>query len=116
MKPLIEFGDESGPILPAATIVLMRDGPQGLEALLVQRSKAVKHMGGMWVFPGGKTDEADYSEGDDDYTAAVNAAIREIREEAGLNFCRSAGVPLPLDNARGCQKTVCHLVFPGHFA
>lgn len=84
MKPLIEFGDESGPILPAATVVLMRDGCDGVEALLVQRSKAVKHMGGMWVFPGGKIDEADYGEEGDSYEAAVNAAIRETQEEAGL--------------------------------
>jgi hypothetical protein len=47
LKPLIEFDDESGTILPAATVVLMRDGSEGVEALLVQRSKAVKHMGGM---------------------------------------------------------------------
>ncbi|MFT5711391.1 MAG: 8-oxo-dGTP pyrophosphatase MutT (NUDIX family) [Halioglobus sp.] len=84
MKPLIEFDDESGPILPAATVVLMRDGCEGVEALLVQRSKAVKHMGGMWVFPGGKVDEEDRAEGSDDYRAAVNAAIRETQEEAGL--------------------------------
>jgi 8-oxo-dGTP pyrophosphatase MutT (NUDIX family) len=84
LKPLIEFGDESGPILPAATVVLMRDGPEGVEALLVQRSKAVKHMGGMWVFPGGKIDIDDYVQEDEHYEAAVNAAIRETQEEAGL--------------------------------
>jgi 8-oxo-dGTP pyrophosphatase MutT (NUDIX family) len=57
---------------------------KGLEALLVQRNKAVQHMGGMWVFPGGKVDQADYPEDGDQYTAALNAAIRETREEAGL--------------------------------
>jgi len=86
MKPLIEFGEGDGLIHPSATVVLMRDSAQGLEALLVQRSRAVKHMGGMWVFPGGKTDEADYPEDRDDYRAAVNAAIRETKEEAGLDI------------------------------
>jgi 8-oxo-dGTP pyrophosphatase MutT (NUDIX family) len=86
LKPLIEFGDESGPILPAATVVLMRDGCDGVEALLVQRSKAVKHMGGMWVFPGGKIDADDYVQEGEQYEAAINAAIRETQEEAGLSI------------------------------
>ena len=65
---MLDSSDQVEPVYPAAT---------------VQRSKAVKHMGGMWVFPGGRVDEADW-EGDDDYRAAANAAIRETREEAGL--------------------------------
>lgn len=81
---MIETSRAIEPILPAATVVLLRDGEAGVEALLVQRSHAVKHMGGMWVFPGGKVDEADYEEGRDDYSAARNAAIRETAEEAGL--------------------------------
>jgi 8-oxo-dGTP pyrophosphatase MutT (NUDIX family) len=80
----MEFTNESAPVYPSATVVLIRDGVSGLEALLVQRSKAVKHMGGMWVFPGGKVDEVDYPHDRDAYGAAVNAAIRETHEEAGL--------------------------------
>ena len=91
---MLETSDVIEPVYPAATVVLVRDGDVGLEALLVQRNKAVKHMGGMWVFPGGKVDEGDYpGDGDhldeldnkDEYTAAVNAAIRETKEEAGLD-------------------------------
>lgn len=74
------------PIFPSATVVLIRDGEAGLEALLVQRSRAVKHMGGMWVFPGGKVDDSDYPVDRDSYGAAVNAAIRETQEEAGLSI------------------------------
>jgi len=81
---MLEMSDAIEPVYPAATVVLVRDGEDGLEALLVQRNKAVKHMGGMWVFPGGKVDEQDYPADRDDYTAALNAAIRETREEAGL--------------------------------
>lgn len=81
---MLEMSDNVEPVHPAATVVLVRDGDQGLEALLVQRNKAVQHMGGMWVFPGGKVDQADYPEDGDQYTAALNAAIRETREEAGL--------------------------------
>jgi 8-oxo-dGTP pyrophosphatase MutT (NUDIX family) len=83
---MLEASDKIEPVFPAATIVLLRDGKEGLEALLVQRSSAVKHMGGMWVFPGGKVDEEDYPEGHNEYAAAINAAIRETQEEAGLSI------------------------------
>ena len=81
---MLETSEAVEPVYPAATVVLVRDGADGMEALLVQRSKDVKHMGGMWVFPGGKVDAADHPGAGDDYAAAVNAAIRETREEAGL--------------------------------
>jgi 8-oxo-dGTP pyrophosphatase MutT (NUDIX family) len=81
---MLELSETTEPVYPAATVVLVRDGDDGLEALLVQRSKAVKHMGGMWVFPGGRVDEGDYPADGDSYGAALNAAIRETREEAGL--------------------------------
>jgi 8-oxo-dGTP pyrophosphatase MutT (NUDIX family) len=72
------------PAHPSATVVLVRDGDDGLEVLMVCRSDQVRHMGGMWVFPGGRVDPQDRREGDDDYAAAINAAIRETGEEAGL--------------------------------
>jgi 8-oxo-dGTP pyrophosphatase MutT (NUDIX family) len=71
---------------PSATVVLVRDGAEGLEVLMVQRHNQVKHMGGMWVFPGGRVDPADHTSDGDAYAAAVNAAIRETREEAGLTI------------------------------
>lgn len=83
---MLETSDSIEPVFPAATVVLVRDGDAGLEALLVQRNQAVQHMGGMWVFPGGKVDESDYPGDRNDYAAAINAAIRETREEAGLDI------------------------------
>ncbi len=82
---MIETSDHVEPIRPSATVVLVRDSASGLEVLLVQRANAVQHMGGMWVFPGGKVDEADYPQDRDPYGAAMNAAIRETREEAGVS-------------------------------
>ena len=82
---MLETSDVVESVLPAATVVLVRNGSDGLEVLLVQRNQAVKHMGGMWVFPGGKVDEGDYPADRDDFRAAVNAAIRETREEAGVD-------------------------------
>jgi len=86
---MLELSKSVEPVYPAATVVLVRDGEEGLEALLVQRNKALAHMGGMWVFPGGRVDDADYPADRDDYGAALNAAIRETREEAGLEIAAS---------------------------
>ena len=43
----------------AATVVLLRDGPTGLEVFLVQRHGASDVLGGAHVFPGGKVDHTD---------------------------------------------------------
>jgi 8-oxo-dGTP pyrophosphatase MutT (NUDIX family) len=64
----------------AATVILLRGGGEGLELLLVQRNPRARFMGGVWVFPGGAVEHA---EGDDD-RAHRAAAVRELREEAGV--------------------------------
>jgi len=43
----------------AATVVLLRDGRDGLEAYLQLRPMGLGFAGGLWVFPGGRVDEAD---------------------------------------------------------
>ncbi|OYU42554.1 MAG: NUDIX hydrolase [Burkholderiales bacterium PBB4] len=43
----------------AATVVLLRDGLQGLEVFLVKRHGLSDVLGGAYVFPGGKLDAAD---------------------------------------------------------
>jgi 8-oxo-dGTP pyrophosphatase MutT (NUDIX family) len=90
------------PAIPAATTVLLRDGTDGLEVLLVQRNAKLSFAGGMWVFPGGRLDPADYVGGMPDrattadasdpdeaalFTAAARrAARREAREEVDLDI------------------------------
>ncbi len=73
---------------PSATVVLLRDGRSGLELLLLRRSSKLAFFGGAWVFPGGRIDPQDYADGaeDDLVAASRNAAVREIREEAGLSI------------------------------
>src|SRR5512134_513636 len=73
------------PSRPAATVILLRDAPGGLETLMLRRSSKVA-FGGMWVFPGGKVDAADRAglADDDELGAARRAAVREAGEEAGL--------------------------------
>jgi 8-oxo-dGTP pyrophosphatase MutT (NUDIX family) len=43
----------------AATVVLLRDGRDGVEAYLQRRPVGMGFAGGLWVFPGGRVDEAD---------------------------------------------------------
>ena len=70
---------------PAATVVLVRDGDDGLEVLLARRSSQLKFHGGAWVFPGGRIDPDDYAGAPDDlFAAAQRAAAREALEEAAV--------------------------------
>ena len=59
---------------------------EGIEVFMLRRTKAAAFAGGMYVFPGGKVDEAD-GDGDDGY---VIAAIRECYEEAGVLLATDA--------------------------
>ena len=43
----------------ASTVVVVRDGADGLEAYLLRRHQSMKFAPGMYVFPGGGVDEAD---------------------------------------------------------
>ena len=81
----------------AATVILLRDGAAGLETLMLHRNSKIS-FGGMWVFPGGRVDEADRTgiEAHDDLAAARVAAVREAHEEAGLAL--SAGDLIPLSH------------------
>jgi 8-oxo-dGTP pyrophosphatase MutT (NUDIX family) len=81
--------------VPAATVILLRDGPAGLETLMLRRDSRLAFAGGMWVFPGGRVDPGDYPpDAPDDATAAArNAAVREAEEESGLRPDIDALVP-----------------------
>jgi 8-oxo-dGTP pyrophosphatase MutT (NUDIX family) len=70
-----------GESIPAATVVPLRDGPSGLETLMLRKNSKLA-FGGMWVFPGGRVDDADGP--GDELTVARRAAVREAREEAAV--------------------------------
>ncbi len=95
------------PIRPAATVMLVRDGDDGLEVFMLQRTHGAAFARGQYVFPGGKVDDADHGElfepicdGLDDATASARlgiergglawlvAAARECFEEAGVLLAR----------------------------
>jgi 8-oxo-dGTP pyrophosphatase MutT (NUDIX family) len=75
-------------LIPAATVVIMRDSDSGIELLMLRKNSKVA-FGGMWVFPGGKIDETDKvinSDGSvDELATATSAAVRETFEEAALS-------------------------------
>ena len=95
-------GDDAIAGIPAATIIIFRDCPNGgpPQVLMTVRSRNLTFAGGMAVFPGGRVDPADYDLGEKtvrhgqagqaanamnaDEAAHQIAAIRETLEETGL--------------------------------
>ncbi len=87
------------PARAAATVLLLRDTPDGLEVLMTRRSSTASFVPGAFVFPGGGIDAADATchylcqrratQSTDALTQAV-AAIRESFEELGVLLARHA--------------------------
>lgn len=87
--------------LPAATILLLRDAPSGLEVFMVKRHHQIDFVAGALVFPGGRVDKGDSEaalrdhadgggEWSDEMRALGAAAIREAFEESGILLARDA--------------------------
>ncbi len=87
------------PLIPAATILMLRDGPTGLEVFMVVRHHQIDFASGALVFPGGKLAPGDtlpdvrglcdgVDELDDTRLALRVAAIREAFEESGVLLAR----------------------------
>lgn len=90
-------------LLPAATILMLRDGPTGLETFMVVRHHQIDFASGALVFPGGKVDAGDsdvrhlcdgLGDADDVQVATMAGAIREAFEECGVLLAREAGSDL----------------------
>lgn len=82
---------------PAATVLLLRDGPEGVEVLMTRRSATASFAPGAYVFPGGGIDAADAQAHDiaarrptqvDERLTQAIAAIRESFEELGVLLAR----------------------------
>lgn len=86
----------------AASLILWKDGPRGIEILMGRRHHNLRFMPGVLVFPGGRVDPDDYrakpihplpaetrrmleiSATPARTTALAHCALRELHEEAGL--------------------------------
>jgi 8-oxo-dGTP pyrophosphatase MutT (NUDIX family) len=106
------------PVREAATVLVVRDGHEGLEVLMLRRTTAAVFSPGAHVFPGGALDDDDRSadlasccasltEADASVALGVPAgglgyfvaAVRECFEEAGVMLARGLdGELLRLDN------------------
>lgn len=71
---------------PAATLVLLRPARDGFEVLLTRRNRQLRFGGDIHVFPGGRLDPEDA-----DHAAA---AVRETREETGIEVDATSLLPL----------------------
>jgi 8-oxo-dGTP pyrophosphatase MutT (NUDIX family) len=80
------------PLIPAATVILLRDTGTGLETLMLRKNRG-QAFGGMWVFPGGRVEEGDGPAGAPEDQAARHAAAREALEETGLVLQAADMVP-----------------------
>lgn len=87
-------------LIPAATILLLRDAP-AFEVLMIERHADISFAGGALVFPGGKIEASDqdpawarhadgYAEVDAVERGPRIAAIREAFEESGVLLARNA--------------------------
>jgi 8-oxo-dGTP pyrophosphatase MutT (NUDIX family) len=95
---------------PSATILMLRDGSEGLEVFMVVRHHQIDFASGALVFPGGKADPQDFDPAlaahldgaadDDDMRAMQVSAIREAFEECGILLARAEGSSSLIDGAR----------------
>lgn len=93
---------DAAPLIPAATILLCNDRPEGIEIFMVVRHHQIDFASGALVFPGGKAAPEDGSpeiealcDGletvPDGHLSFMVAAIREAFEESGVLLARQAG-------------------------
>ena len=98
----------------ASTLILVRDGAHGVETFLMRRPLTMKFAPGMSVYPGGALDEVDFddvitesldveivemnaaraSASTQEFRALLACAIRETREEAGVDITDPSDVIL----------------------
>lgn len=114
------------PPLDSASVVMLRDGPGGLEVLLMQRNIRSDVLGGAYVFPGGKVDAADAEDATlallDRSTAELHArlgepelpaaragamfiaAAREAAEESGVLYLQVGPDEIARHSSSTCQR------------
>jgi len=116
------------PLRDAATVLILRDGTDGLEVFMVRRNLKSDFVGGAYVFPGGAVDSADRESdlesicvGRTDAGASRRlgiesgglaywvAAIRESFEEAGVLLAYDAtGEMVDLQELAAAERWVAH--------
>jgi 8-oxo-dGTP pyrophosphatase MutT (NUDIX family) len=99
---LSNANESKQPLIPAATVLLVRDHDSKIEVFMIKRAMKT-NFGGAWVFPGGKVDSSDEIKNISKYSPSLNdeeasrrlgikfggliywiACIRECFEESGI--------------------------------
>jgi len=115
------------PLRDAATVLILRDGAEGLEVFMLRRNLNSDFVGGAYVFPGGAVDPEDrhlnlepVCEGRTDADASRRlgiesgglafwvAAIRESFEEAGVLLAYDMDGLVDLDAGHSSDRWVHH--------
>jgi 8-oxo-dGTP pyrophosphatase MutT (NUDIX family) len=116
MEVTLRVDQSTQDAIQAATVMLVRDATP-VEVFLLERHIDSDFVGGAWVFPGGKVDEADTGlpstalaghppralveqVGDQPATALCVAAIRETFEESGVLLASTGTSPVTADDLR----------------
>lgn len=114
----VDLPENPAPPRDSATVMLVRDGTEGLEVFMLERHLQSDFAGGAYVFPGGTIDARDldaqaarFLDGPalPDAAAHIDApedtalgfylcAIRETFEEAGVLLARRSGEPVRFDD------------------
>jgi len=97
-------------IIPASTVLIIRDGVTGLEVFMVVRHHEIDFAAGALVFPGGKLDKSDFDKKLNQYLIEEEtsereivpykiAAIRECFEEANILFAKNKDGRIIIDES-----------------
>jgi 8-oxo-dGTP pyrophosphatase MutT (NUDIX family) len=94
------MSDAAAPARPAATLLLLRDAPSGVEVLMMRRQRELRFMGGMWVFPGGRLDPSDCS-------PPATALLADADRQRTPPMRALDGAALPRELALGLRVAAC---------
>jgi len=112
---LLHSQRQPAPVRAAATVLLLRDTPEGIEVLMTRRSASASFAPGAYVFPGGRIDEGDTTaraiatrrrtQSRVQLTQAI-AAIRESFEELGVLLAHHPdGRPVSADEVASMDRS-----------
>jgi 8-oxo-dGTP pyrophosphatase MutT (NUDIX family) len=90
---------------PAATLILLREADGRLEALVMRRGAGLSFMGGMWVFPGGRMENADQS------PEALGRILPDARGIGLAQLRTMQGAAIDADAAAGFHVAACREAF-----
>ncbi|MDQ8726390.1 NUDIX hydrolase [Bradyrhizobium sp. LHD-71] len=111
---------EAVAVRPASTMLLLRDGAEGMEVFMVVRHHQIDFASGALVFPGGSVDADDHRIAGDPTlygdSAGLDAAalafrigaVRETFEECGILLARTKGSNALVSAARADEVAAAH--------